>query len=222
MKIFQIENNICFYDATRVHQTLESTVGCYPSNVLFVEAPDNVFEGWGYLNGEFIKPTPPEGWLYDENTGTFYLAPPPKTLIDYQQDALSRIDGMCSRAIYRGADVGTLHYNFTTATQTNLETIARRIDSGTTQVLYRADNESEQRIYPASEIRVVINTKDEWIAINTNYYELLKKWADREDDRVVLESMHYGSVLPDDLMLELSTRMAGVGIDISKYAGAFT
>ena len=45
-----------------------------------MEAPDNVFEGWGYLDGEFIKPTPPEGWLYDEATGCFYLEgedPPP-------------------------------------------------------------------------------------------------------------------------------------------------
>ena len=37
-----------------------------------------MFEGWGYnpeAEGEarFIKPIPPEGWLYDETTGTFYL-----------------------------------------------------------------------------------------------------------------------------------------------------
>ena len=30
--------------------------------LFFVEAPDNVFEGWGYLDGEFIQPVPPEGW----------------------------------------------------------------------------------------------------------------------------------------------------------------
>lgn len=48
-------------------------MGFFPPEVLFVEAPDYVYEGWGYLNGEFIKPTPPEGWLYDDKTGTFYL-----------------------------------------------------------------------------------------------------------------------------------------------------
>ena len=74
MKIFQVVNNICHYDATRVHPTLESTVGKYPSDVLFVETPDNVFEGWGYMDGEFIQPEAPEGWLYDEKTGTFYPA----------------------------------------------------------------------------------------------------------------------------------------------------
>ena len=77
MKIFQIVGNICFYDATSVHPTLLSTKGKYPENVLFVEAPDYVFEGWGFnplASGDerFIQPTPPEGWEYDPETGTFY------------------------------------------------------------------------------------------------------------------------------------------------------
>lgn len=83
MKIFQIKANLCFYDATPVHSTLLSTLGKYPPDVLFVEAPDYVFEGWGYdANAEgdarFIQPTPPEGWLYDEGTGTFYEIGEPK------------------------------------------------------------------------------------------------------------------------------------------------
>ena len=77
MKIFQIVDNFCYYDATAVHPSLADTEGRYPPDVLFVEAPDNVFEGWGYNpnakgDARFIKPTPPEGWLYDDATGTFY------------------------------------------------------------------------------------------------------------------------------------------------------
>lgn len=72
MKVFQIEANICYWDATRQFPTVESTVGYFPPALQFVEAPDYVFEGWGYVDGEFIKPTPPEGWLYDDVTGTFY------------------------------------------------------------------------------------------------------------------------------------------------------
>ena len=77
MKVFQIVDNFCYYDATPVHPTLADTEGKDPPDVLFVEAPDNVFEGWGYDgtqegDARFIKPTPPEGWLYDDNTGTFY------------------------------------------------------------------------------------------------------------------------------------------------------
>lgn len=72
MKVFQIEANICYWDATSQFPTVESTVGYFPPSLLFVEAPDHVFEGWSYIDGEFIKPTPPEGWLYDDDTGTFY------------------------------------------------------------------------------------------------------------------------------------------------------
>lgn len=77
MKVFQIEANVCYWDATRQFPTVESTVGYFPPELLFVEAPDYVFEGWGYDalqtgDDRFIKPTPPEGWVYDESTGTFY------------------------------------------------------------------------------------------------------------------------------------------------------
>lgn len=77
MKIIQIVSGVCHYDATPVFPTLQSTEGRFPPDVLFVEAPNYVFEGWGYDSAKegderFIKPTPPEGWLYDDATGTFY------------------------------------------------------------------------------------------------------------------------------------------------------
>lgn len=83
MKIFQIFNShgddllFCHYDLTRQFPTLESTAGKFAPNIIIVEAPDYVFEGWGFdkstEGGErFIKPTAPEGWAYDEATGTFY------------------------------------------------------------------------------------------------------------------------------------------------------
>lgn len=74
MKIFQVESGVCHWDASNVVQSLEQAETRFPPAVLFVEAPDYVYEGWGYLDGEFIKPTPPEGWLYDDATGTFYPA----------------------------------------------------------------------------------------------------------------------------------------------------
>lgn len=45
--------------------------------MVFVDAPDYVFESWGFDetkegDARFIKPTPPEGWEYDDATGTFY------------------------------------------------------------------------------------------------------------------------------------------------------
>lgn len=83
MKIFQILDGICYYDATPVHPTLADTVGKYPTSVIFIEAPDYVFEHWGYdetKTGDerFVKPTPPEGWYYDDETGTFKPIDPPE------------------------------------------------------------------------------------------------------------------------------------------------
>lgn len=86
MKIFLVKNSICHWQTP--YTSLRETVNKYPSDKVFVEAPDYVFEGWGYddtAEGEarFIKPTPPEGWLYDQATGSFYLpdvGPPPKQI----------------------------------------------------------------------------------------------------------------------------------------------
>lgn len=86
MKIFQILNGICYYDMTPVHPTLEDTIGKYAPDIIIVEAPDYVFEGWGFddtENGDarFIKPTPPDGWLYDDASGTFYPENSPEELL---------------------------------------------------------------------------------------------------------------------------------------------
>jgi hypothetical protein len=98
MKIFQVfafpgtTDYMCHWDATSKFPTLESTAGRFAPDILFVEAPDYVFEGWGYdpaAGGEarFIKPSLPQPeswtdettgqnyhWVYDDATGTFYIA----------------------------------------------------------------------------------------------------------------------------------------------------
>ena len=76
MKASQIFNGLCHYDTTFRHPTVASTEGYYPQDVLFVEAPDYVREGWGYDpakegDARFIEPVPPPHWLYDRETGTF-------------------------------------------------------------------------------------------------------------------------------------------------------
>ena len=74
MKIFQIVNGFCHWQTP--FRSLEETKG-FPADCIFVEAPDYVNEQWGFDdtkegNERFIHPEPPEGWMYDEETGTFY------------------------------------------------------------------------------------------------------------------------------------------------------
>lgn len=77
MKIFQVLGSFCHWDASNVVPTLADAIGRFAPDVHFIEAPDYVFEGWGYDedavgDARFLQPEPPEGWLYDIPTGTFY------------------------------------------------------------------------------------------------------------------------------------------------------
>lgn len=80
-KVFQIVGGMCHW--LTPFNSVGETVGKFPEDCLFVEAPDYVHESWGYqdkdadgnelpMEERFIKPVPPEGWLYDDETGTFY------------------------------------------------------------------------------------------------------------------------------------------------------
>lgn len=76
MKVFHIVENFVHHYHPEYQTAAEASARFHPS-FLFVDAPDFVFEGWGYdpeAEGDdrFIKPTPPEGWLYDDASGTFY------------------------------------------------------------------------------------------------------------------------------------------------------
>lgn len=76
MKVFQVNHGFCFKDYTYMYKTSEAASQNFAPNIEFVEAPDYVFEGWGYNpdatgDSRFIKPIAPEGWIYNEETGTF-------------------------------------------------------------------------------------------------------------------------------------------------------
>ena len=77
MKIFQVFKGICYNEITAAFPTLESTIGKFSPDTVIVEAPDYVFQDWGYDSTKegderFIKPTAPDGWRYDDKTGTFF------------------------------------------------------------------------------------------------------------------------------------------------------
>ncbi len=76
MKIFQILSGMCHWDASALCPNAAAATARFPG-LSFVDAPDTVFEGWGYDasqtgDARFIKPTAPDGWHYDDATGVFY------------------------------------------------------------------------------------------------------------------------------------------------------
>ena len=74
MKIFMIENEMCISEM-RGFPNLETAKDFFKAAKLhLVEAPDYVFEGWGYVDGEFIQPTPPnDNFAYDPDSGLVLL-----------------------------------------------------------------------------------------------------------------------------------------------------
>lgn len=77
MKLFIVFNYQCYNDITKKYRDLEDAKKHYDDKTVIVEAPDYVFENWGFdatkIGDErFIQPIPPDGWLYDHDTGTYY------------------------------------------------------------------------------------------------------------------------------------------------------
>lgn len=77
-KIFQIADGICAWHTK--YKSVRDAKSEYPPKSVFVEAPDYVFEGWGYIeydedgnpingNNRFVKPIPEKGFIYDDETG---------------------------------------------------------------------------------------------------------------------------------------------------------
>lgn len=107
MKIMEIYKNFVHWDATPQFPTMQDIEGRFAPDIVFVEAPDYVFEGWGYDetaegDARFIKPEPPEGWVYDEKTGTFYPEgeEAPKTIEERVSDLENNAGGGNADAVY--------------------------------------------------------------------------------------------------------------------------
>ena len=139
------------------------------------------------------------------------------TLDELRADAQTRIDGCCSAAVASGVTVNNLHYPLTTLAQLDLKALA---DAGKND-LYHAAGEA-QRLYTAAEFAAIAAAAKEWTTVNTTYYDLLKAWVARETDPDKLGAIKYGSMLPDDLMQQLTDLCKSVGIDVTKYAALFT
>lgn len=216
MKIFQIVNDICYYDATPVHPTLKSTEGKYPPDVLFVEAPDKVHEGWGYDatqvdDARFIQPTPPAGWQYDEDTGTFYQG---ELYSPHKQRKIDEMNNVCGQTITNGCDVElsdgtTEHFALTAEDQINIATAEKAIQAGATAFPYHADGKL-CRLYPAADIQKIINAATAWKTYHTTYFNHLKTWINRMEDKTEIQSVRYGAELPDDLKQSLNAIMSAM------------
>ena len=71
MKVFEIVNGVCFREYPEYANASEASKFFAP-NIQFVDAPDDVWEGFGFDGSKkgdsrFIRPELSDGWVYDEN-----------------------------------------------------------------------------------------------------------------------------------------------------------
>ena len=74
MKVFEIAYGHVHRDVSSRFSTAQKASKHFAPNIVFVDAPDNVFPGWGYNpnavgNARFIKPEVGEGQEYNPETG---------------------------------------------------------------------------------------------------------------------------------------------------------
>ena len=89
MKIFQVVNGYCHWCTP--YTSMAETEG-YPPDCYFVEAPDYVGEQWIFDDTKegderFVAPPAPEGWMYDEETHSYFPISELPNLLKAAQDA---------------------------------------------------------------------------------------------------------------------------------------
>ena len=171
-----------------------------------------------YHRTNIVKITDDDGrveYEYDEEQMSF--SDFENTLYCKRLTKLNSLNGMCSGAIYAGLDINGKHYSFTALAQESIKGLMQEIQQGSTVIPYKADGEGYTP-HTAEQMTIIAKTMSEWIKVNTHYYDLLKQWVERETDETIINSIHYGSQLPNDLMQTLSSQLAQYGIDITKYA----
>lgn len=80
MKVFQIIDGFCHWDASAVLRRAADAEGRFEPELIFADAPDYVYEGWGFdasAEGDerFIKPeAPKDGCTMPEQVRSMRLA----------------------------------------------------------------------------------------------------------------------------------------------------
>jgi len=162
-----------------------------------------------------------DGTKWVESATAEQIAALAPTLEQARAAATERISGKCSAAIYSGVTVDGKHYRLTENDQLALNAAIGLATSTGESISYAADGEAGTRM-TAVQLSAIGKAGYDWGYVCRSYYGLLYTWVQRETDTDKLAAIHFGSVLPDDLMQTLTSTLAGAGIDLSKYAAALS
>ena len=92
MKIFQILDNRCHWQTP--YKSIKETKGLYAPDIIFVEAPDYVEEGYTYENGEFSAPKEPEIEIDENEVKLIRIAVLKQKLAETDYKAIKYAEGL--------------------------------------------------------------------------------------------------------------------------------
>ena len=111
------------------------------------------------------------------------------------------------------------HFALTAEDQINIATAEKAVRAGATQFPYHADGKL-CRLYDAKDIMNIINTATAWKTYHTTYFNHLKQWINRTEEKADILAIHYGDELPEDLKQSLDAIMAAMKALIDSGATA--
>lgn len=121
---------------------------------------------------------------------------------------LNELSAICNETIYSGIDVETTegieHFSLEIEDQINISAQATAVRNGAIEVPYHADDKG-CRMFSVEEMLAVEAHAYMYKTFNTTYFNKLKTWVLRCETVEEINSILYGSELPDDLDAELVT-----------------
>lgn len=142
-------------------------------------------------------------------------------LPSYAEKKTAEMSKACENTIKEGIDVTfeneiTKHFSLDTADQLNLNSMFTAITLGASEYPYHADNEPCMS-YTAEQIIRIYAVYKTFVTYHTTYFNCLKTWINRVDNNTI-QSIYYGSKLPDDLQEQMDEILAAANVQIKALA----
>lgn len=142
--------------------------------------------------------------------------PDPDPLETARAARLAELSEACSAAIVAGCDVtlsdgSTGHISLTAEDQINLTNACASVSAGAAAYPYHLDGQL-CAMYSAADIAAMAQTATAHKLYHTTCYNHLKAWAERCETAEELETITYGSELPEDLAANMAAILEAANV----------
>lgn len=131
----------------------------------------------------------------------------PINLDEYKQEKIKELSFICNKTITDGFDIvlsNTFgHVSLTAEDQINLTTAYNTVLQGPIQYPYHLDGQLCQ-MFSAEDITKIAQTATAFKLYHTTYFNHLKAWIERCETKDELDTVSYGSELPEDLATSMN------------------